>query len=73
MKKVYCRDCKFFRPADDFIRPDCEYVLWYKDEPDYPVMVSPDWEKQNKNNNCNLYKPSMWHRFKIWWKCVDIY
>ena len=66
--KVYCKNCKYYHHYYSLHKPFggwCSAEPIYKDRYDEKVRVYLiPLEKQNKDNNCSLYKRK-WYKFWI--------
>lgn len=78
-KEVFCNECTFFKEEDfgeGFVESGCTYVLntivtrtALKKE---VVYEHPNFEEQNKNNDCKYYNPSAKAKAKEFMDSVKI-
>lgn len=68
MKKVYCENCKYYKPIYEplsgfLIGTKCKKNATTEHTPVFEYKVYGDCEELNENNNCPYYKRKWW---KFW-------
>lgn len=82
-EKVYCKDCKFWLSDvvvgfDLYIGRACGFILNESavNEPD-EIKIKKEyimyWQKQNKNNDCEHFKPTRRKQIKDYFRKISLF
>lgn len=65
--KVYCNDCKHYKYFE-MSGAYCTVTDYEEDTPACRRKVAFDSDKQNKNNDCEFYEPSIFERIRFFFR-----